>query len=162
MCTLCPYVGASSDLYIYIYIYKYIYIYIYTLEAYIISLASSLATAFAADCTSGALTKWLPRPHRLQVRHSEVTTLCYIREVGCQAPVWQDIRCLWKPPRNGSIKECGLLQVHPETLHYWQGMTLTFAATCPVGQMRFNFHLPYSKFHLPLKNCMFYFSFKTK
>ena len=44
-----------------------------------------------------------------------------------------------------------------------QGTTLTFAATCPVGQERFNFHLPYSNFHLPLKNCMFYnVSFKTK
>ena len=44
-----------------------------------------------------------------------------------------------------------------------QGMTLTFAATCPVGQVRFNFHLPYSNFHLPLKNCMFdNISFKTK
>ena len=40
---------------------------------------------------------------------------------------------------------------------------LTFAPTCPVGQVRFNFHLPYSNFHLPLKNCMFYnISFKTK
>ena len=44
-----------------------------------------------------------------------------------------------------------------------QGTTLTFAATCPVGQVRFNFHLPYSNFHLPLKNCMCYnISFKTK
>ena len=44
----------------------------------------------------------------------------------------------------------------------FQGTTLTFAATCPVGQVRFNFHLPYSNFHLPL-NCMFYnISFKTK
>ena len=44
-----------------------------------------------------------------------------------------------------------------------QGTTLTFAATCPVGQVRFNFHLPYSNFRLPLKNCMFYnISFKTK
>ena len=42
-----------------------------------------------------------------------------------------------------------------------QGTTLTFAATCPVGQVRFNFHLPYSNFHLPLKNSMFYnISFK--
>ena len=31
-----------------------------------------------------------------------------------------------------------------------QGTMLTFAATCPVGQVRFNFHLPYSNFHLPL------------
>ena len=45
----------------------------------------------------------------------------------------------------------------------FQGTTLTFAATCPVGQVRFNFHLPYSNFHLPLKNCMSYdISFKTK
>ena len=44
-----------------------------------------------------------------------------------------------------------------------QGSTLTFAAPCPVGQVRFNFHLPYSNFHLPLKKCMFYnVSFKTK
>ena len=44
-----------------------------------------------------------------------------------------------------------------------QGTTLTLAATCPVGQVRFNFHLPYSNFHLSLKNCMFYdVSFKTK
>ena len=35
-----------------------------------------------------------------------------------------------------------------------QGTTLTFAATCPVGQVRFNFHLPYSNFHSPLKNCI--------
>ena len=32
-----------------------------------------------------------------------------------------------------------------------------------MGQVRFNFHLPYSNFHLPLKNSMFYnVSFKTK
>ena len=37
---------------------------------------------------------------------------------------------------------------------YHQGTTLTFAATCPVGLVRFNFHLPYSNFHLPLKNCI--------
>ena len=44
-----------------------------------------------------------------------------------------------------------------------QGTTLTFAATCPVGQVRFNFHLPYSNFHLPLKTCMFdNISFKTQ
>ena len=44
-----------------------------------------------------------------------------------------------------------------------QGTTLTFAATCPVGQVRFNFHSPYSNFHSPLKKCMFYnISFKTK
>ena len=44
-----------------------------------------------------------------------------------------------------------------------QDPTLTFAATCPVGQVRFNFHLPYSNFHLPLKKCMFYnVSFKNK
>ena len=46
-----------------------------------------------------------------------------------------------------------------------QGTMLTFAVTCPVGQVRFNFHLPYSNFHLPLKICMFYntcISFKTK
>ena len=44
-----------------------------------------------------------------------------------------------------------------------QGTTLTFAATCPVGQVRFIFHLPHSNFRLPLKNCMFYnVSFKTK
>ena len=35
-----------------------------------------------------------------------------------------------------------------------QGPTLIFAATCPVGQVRFNFHLPYSNFYLPLKNCI--------
>ena len=34
---------------------------------------------------------------------------------------------------------------------------------CPVGQMRFNIHMPYSNFHLPLKKCMFHkVSFKTK
>ena len=44
---------------------------------------------------------------------------------------------------------------------YAQDMTF-FAATCPVGQVRFNFHLPHYDFHLPLKNCMFYVSFKTK
>ena len=38
--------------------------------------------------------------------------------------------------------------------HGSQGTTLTFTATCPVGQVRFNFHLPYSNFHLPLKNCI--------
>ena len=43
-----------------------------------------------------------------------------------------------------------------------QHMTLFFAATCPVGQVRFKFHLPYSIVHLPLKNCVFYVSFKTK
>ena len=36
------------------------------------------------------------------------------------------------------------------------GTTLTFAAICPEGQLRFYFHLPYSNFHLPLKNCIFY------
>ena len=30
-----------------------------------------------------------------------------------------------------------------------------FAVTCPVGQVRFNIHLPYSYFHLPLKNLCF-------
>ena len=58
---------------------------------------------------------------------------------------------------------------HP-LLKFWlrlwlvlQGTTLTFAATCLVGHVRFNFHLPYSNFHLPLKNCMFYsISFKNK
>ena len=40
-------------------------------------------------------------------------------------------------------------------LRVFQGTTLTFAATCPVGQVRFNFHLPISNFHLTLKNCMF-------
>ena len=54
------------------------------------------------------------------------------------------------------------LRIYPIGL---QGTTLTFAATCPVGQVRFYFHLPYSNFHFPLKNCMFYntcISFKTK
>ena len=37
-----------------------------------------------------------------------------------------------------------------------QGTTLTFVATCPVGQVTRNFHLPHSNFQLPLKNCMFY------
>ena len=46
---------------------------------------------------------------------------------------------------------------------YIQGTMLTFAATSPVGQVRYNFHLPHSNFHLPLKNCMLYnFSFGTK
>ena len=43
-----------------------------------------------------------------------------------------------------------------------QGTTLTFVATFPVGQVRFDFHLPDSNLHLPLKKCMFYVLFKTK
>ena len=44
-----------------------------------------------------------------------------------------------------------------------QGPTLTFAATCPVGQVRFNFHLPHKNLHLRLNSLMFYnVSFKTK
>ena len=42
----------------------------------------------------------------------------------------------------------------PTNENVLQGTTLTYAATCPVGQVRFNFHLPYSNFHLPLKNCI--------
>ena len=43
-----------------------------------------------------------------------------------------------------------------------QGTTVTFVVTCPVGQVGFNFHLPYSNFGLPLKNWMFYDVVKTK
>ena len=44
-----------------------------------------------------------------------------------------------------------------------EGTTLTFVVACPLGQVRFNFHLPHSNFHLPLKNGMFHnVSFKTK
>ena len=43
-----------------------------------------------------------------------------------------------------------------------QGTTLTFVATCLVGQVGFNFHLPHSNFHRPLKYCMPYGSFKDQ
>ena len=44
-----------------------------------------------------------------------------------------------------------------------QGTTLTSAASCPVGQVRLNFHLHHSKFYLPMKNCIFHnVSFKSK
>ena len=36
-----------------------------------------------------------------------------------------------------------------------QDMTLHFATTCPVGQVKFIFHLAYSNFHLLLKNVCF-------
>ena len=56
-----------------------------------------------------------------------------------------------------------LLKVGAWNAQIAAGHDVNFAATCPVGQVRFNFHLPYSNFHLPLKNCMFYnISFKTK
>ena len=63
-----------------------------------------------------------------------------------------------------SFQVSGIPKLAPEgELVTYQGTTLTFAATCPIGQVRFIFHLPYSNFHLPLKNCMFYnVSFKTK
>ena len=41
-------------------------------------------------------------------------------------------------------------------MKYFRRTTLTFAANCPVGQVRSSFHLPYSNIHLPLENCMFY------
>ena len=60
--------------------------------------------------------------------------------------------------------------IAPKPTPYWgwkfhtkilQGTTLTFAATCPVGQVRFNFYLPYSNFQLPLK-CVCFIMFHLK
>ena len=43
------------------------------------------------------------------------------------------------------------------------GHDINFCGNYPVGQVRFNFHLPYFNFHLTLKNCMCYnVSSKTK
>ena len=38
----------------------------------------------------------------------------------------------------------------------YPGHDSNFCGDLPCGQVRFKFHLPYSNFHLPLKNCMFY------
>ena len=56
-----------------------------------------------------------------------------------------------------------LSRIPLDKCNYEQGTTITFAVTCLEGQARFNFHLPYSNFHLSLKKCMFYnVSFKIK
>ena len=51
----------------------------------------------------------------------------------------------------GHCKQVCCLECIDLKQYMYQGTTLTFVATCPVGQVRFNFHLPHSNFHLPLK-----------